>query len=58
MIKEVDQKLVKGMAKMAESYNLTNQELFAHKCYEFHDMTSIRFGNMIVGPPMAGKSEI
>jgi len=58
MIKELDQVLVNGLKKTIEEMKLNNREMFLHKCMELHDMSSIRFGNVIVGPPMSGKTEI
>jgi len=58
MVKDIDMTLKKGFQKKMQELKLTEGDAFMLKCMELHDICSIRFGNMIVGAPMSGKTEI
>ena len=54
--KEEDKEFSKGILDIIEKMHLTDIPNFIAKCNEVHDIINIRFGSMLVGPPMSGKT--
>lgn len=51
-------RFLEELKKTIDSLKLQGTEKFIEKCMQFDEIMKIRFGNMLLGPPMTGKSKV
>ena len=56
--KYVEDEFLRGLEFAVKELNIKPVLTFMEKCSEFNDILKIRFGSMLVGPPMTGKSTV
>lgn len=56
--KKQNEAFVTELRKIIKQNHLEDREKFLEKCCQFDEIMKIRFGNMLLGPPMTGKSKI
>jgi dynein heavy chain len=56
--KKLNQTFLDELHKSVAEYHLQPVPKFIEKCCQFDDIMKIRFGNMLLGPPMTGKTSV
>lgn len=56
--KKNEEGVVEAIKAAARGQKLMEVPVFVEKCMQFHDIAKIRFGSMLVGPPMTGKTAV
>lgn len=56
--KKLNEAFIEELHRSISEYHLQHVPKFIEKCCQFDEIMKIRFGNMLLGPPMTGKTSV